>query len=132
MHTKDFVCQHSEPIRITCEHQQDFILEFIFSHQAYAKDLELVASAGLDRSIYLWDVGTLTKLTALNNTVTSILLSFFKLYFSIFLKWEQGQYIFAHNESIWNGYYIGFDRECPTRLGPSHMPEDCQVERALE
>uniref|UniRef100_A0A915DLP0 WD repeat-containing protein 48 homolog n=1 Tax=Ditylenchus dipsaci TaxID=166011 RepID=A0A915DLP0_9BILA len=32
---------------------------------------ELVASAGLDKSIYLWDVNTLTKVTALNNTVTT-------------------------------------------------------------
>lgn len=38
---------------------------------AYAKDKEQVASAGLDRSIYLWDVATLTALTASNNTVTS-------------------------------------------------------------
>lgn len=38
---------------------------------AYAKDREQVASAGLDKSIYLWDVNTLTALTASNNTVTS-------------------------------------------------------------
>lgn len=38
---------------------------------AYAKDKELVASAGLDRQIFLWDVNTLTALTASNNTVTS-------------------------------------------------------------
>lgn len=38
---------------------------------AYAKDREEVASAGLDRSIFLWDVTTLTALTAANNTVTS-------------------------------------------------------------
>uniref|UniRef100_A0A452S1Q2 WD repeat-containing protein 48 n=1 Tax=Ursus americanus TaxID=9643 RepID=A0A452S1Q2_URSAM len=37
---------------------------------AYAKDKELVASAGLDRQIFLWDVNTLTALTASNNTVT--------------------------------------------------------------
>lgn len=30
-----------------------------------------VASAGLDKAIYLWDVNTLTALTASNNTVTS-------------------------------------------------------------
>ncbi|KAK1332580.1 hypothetical protein QTO34_007263 [Cnephaeus nilssonii] len=41
---------------------------------AYAKDKELVASAGLDRQIFLWDVNTLTALTASNNTVTSKLL----------------------------------------------------------
>lgn len=39
---------------------------------AYAKDREQVASAGLDKSIYLWDVNTLTALTASNNTVTSM------------------------------------------------------------
>ena len=38
---------------------------------AYAKDREQVASAGLDRNIFLWDVNTLTALTASNNTVTS-------------------------------------------------------------
>lgn len=38
---------------------------------AYAKDKEQVASAGLDKSIFLWDVTTLTALTASNNTVTS-------------------------------------------------------------
>lgn len=43
---------------------------------AYAKDREQVASAGLDKCIFLWDVNTLTALTASNNTVTS------KFYFS--------------------------------------------------
>lgn len=38
---------------------------------AYAKDREQVASAGLDKLIFLWDVNTLTALTASNNTVTS-------------------------------------------------------------
>ncbi|KAI1284988.1 WD repeat-containing protein 48 [Halotydeus destructor] len=38
---------------------------------AYAKDKEQVASAGLDRQIFLWDVQTLTALTASNNTVTT-------------------------------------------------------------
>lgn len=37
---------------------------------AYAKDREQVASAGLDKQIFLWDVNTLTALTASNNTVT--------------------------------------------------------------
>lgn len=41
---------------------------------AYAKDREQVASAGLDKSIFLWDVNTLTALTASNNTVTSMYL----------------------------------------------------------
>ena len=30
-----------------------------------------VASAGLDKAIFLWDVNTLTALTASNNTVTT-------------------------------------------------------------
>lgn len=38
---------------------------------AYAKHKELVASGGLDRQIFLWDVNTLTALTATNNTVTT-------------------------------------------------------------
>jgi len=38
---------------------------------AYARDREQVASAGLDRTIFLWDVNVLTALTASNNTVTS-------------------------------------------------------------
>ncbi|KAL8578817.1 WD repeat-containing protein 48 [Nucella lapillus] len=38
---------------------------------AYARDKEQVASAGLDRQIFLWDVNTLTALTASNNTVTT-------------------------------------------------------------
>ena len=38
---------------------------------AYAKDKEQVASAGLDKAIFLWDVNTLTALTASNNTVTT-------------------------------------------------------------
>jgi WD repeat-containing protein 48 len=50
---------------------------------AYAKDKEQVASAGFDRAIFLWDVNTLTALTASNNTVTS---NFEKRYKKIFLK----------------------------------------------
>lgn len=49
-----------------CRHSQDYVKAL-----AYAKDKELVASAGLDRQIFLWDVNTLTALTASNNTVTS-------------------------------------------------------------
>ena len=54
---------------------------------AYARDKEQVASAGLDRQIFLWDVNTLTALTASNNTVTSkfhhlaVLLTFFFFFF---------------------------------------------------
>lgn len=49
----------------------DFTLQDYVKALAYAKDKELVASAGLDRQIFLWDVNTLTALTASNNTVTS-------------------------------------------------------------
>jgi WD repeat-containing protein 48 len=52
---------HSVPVPL-----QDYVKAL-----AYAKDKELVASAGLDRQIFLWDVNTLTALTASNNTVTS-------------------------------------------------------------
>ncbi|KAL0275371.1 UNVERIFIED_CONTAM: hypothetical protein PYX00_003232 [Menopon gallinae] len=38
---------------------------------AYAKDREQVASGGLDKAIFLWDINTLTALTASNNTVTT-------------------------------------------------------------
>ncbi|KAI6183916.1 hypothetical protein M3Y97_00539900 [Aphelenchoides bicaudatus] len=39
---------------------------------AYASEpQEMVASSGLDRCVYLWDVAMLTKLTALNNTITT-------------------------------------------------------------
>ena len=38
---------------------------------AYAKDIEQVASAGLDRSIFLWDVNKLTALSTTNSTLTT-------------------------------------------------------------
>ncbi|XP_044727853.1 WD repeat-containing protein 48 homolog [Chrysoperla carnea] len=38
---------------------------------AYAREKEQVASAGLDKAIFLWDINTLTALTASNNTVTT-------------------------------------------------------------
>ena len=50
---------------------------------AYAKDKEQVASAGLDRAIFLWDVGTLIALTASNNTVTSKLMLFICSYVNL-------------------------------------------------
>lgn len=50
---------------------------------AYAKDREQVASAGLDKCIFLWDVNTLTALTANNNTVTSMYI----IYFAQILNW---------------------------------------------
>lgn len=49
---------------------------------AYAKDREQVASAGLDKSIFLWDVNTLTALTASNNTVTSMFCILANVYIS--------------------------------------------------
>ncbi|EDO41779.1 predicted protein [Nematostella vectensis] len=42
---------------------------------AYASCKEHVASGGLDKQIFLWDVNTLTALTATNNTVTTSSLS---------------------------------------------------------
>lgn len=53
---------------------------------AYAKDKELVASAGLDRQIFLWDVNTLTALTASNNTVTSTCIYHDSLYIIVNYK----------------------------------------------
>lgn len=47
---------------------------------AYARDREQVASAGLDKAIFLWDVNTLTALTASNNTVTSKTNYYFLIY----------------------------------------------------
>uniref|UniRef100_A0AAZ3RTJ6 WD repeat-containing protein 48 n=1 Tax=Oncorhynchus tshawytscha TaxID=74940 RepID=A0AAZ3RTJ6_ONCTS len=61
--------------------QKGFCMSTLRTHKdyvkalAYAKDKELVASAGLDRQIFLWDVNTLTALTASNNTVTTSSLS---------------------------------------------------------
>ncbi|KAK0418585.1 hypothetical protein QR680_013655 [Steinernema hermaphroditum] len=57
--------------------QKGFCMSTLRTHKdyvkalAYAKDVEQVCSAGFDQSIYLWDIGTLTKLTANNNTVTT-------------------------------------------------------------
>lgn len=56
---------------------QGFCMSTLRTHKdyvralAYARDREQVASAGLDKAIFLWDVQTLTALTASNNTVTS-------------------------------------------------------------
>lgn len=56
---------------------QGFCMSTLKTHRdyvqalAYAKDREQVASAGLDKSIFLWDVNTLTALTASNNTVST-------------------------------------------------------------
>uniref|UniRef100_A0A915PFY0 WD repeat-containing protein 48 homolog n=1 Tax=Setaria digitata TaxID=48799 RepID=A0A915PFY0_9BILA len=61
--------------------QKGFCMSTLRTHRdyvralAYAKDVEMVASGGFDQLIYLWDVATLTKLTALNNTVTTSSLS---------------------------------------------------------
>lgn len=58
-----------------------FLLKDYVKALAYAKDREQVASGGLDRQIFLWDVNTLTALTAANNTVTSILVVILRLRF---------------------------------------------------
>ena len=50
----------------TLRQQQDYI-----KCLAYAKQREQVASGSLDHSIYVWDLKTLTALTATNNKVTS-------------------------------------------------------------
>jgi len=50
---------------------------------AYARDREQVASAGLDRTIFLWDVNVLTALTASNNTVTSTYAGHLSLYITV-------------------------------------------------
>uniref|UniRef100_A0A915AQJ8 WD repeat-containing protein 48 homolog n=1 Tax=Parascaris univalens TaxID=6257 RepID=A0A915AQJ8_PARUN len=57
--------------------QKGFCMSTLRTHRdyvralAYARDIEMVASGGFDQLIYLWDVATLTKLTSLNNTVTT-------------------------------------------------------------
>lgn len=54
-----------------------FCLSTLRSHKdyvkclAYAKEKQVVASAGFDRMIYLWDVQALTMLTTTKNTVTT-------------------------------------------------------------
>ncbi|KAL4002256.1 hypothetical protein ACH3XW_2705 [Acanthocheilonema viteae] len=61
--------------------QKGFCMSTLRTHRdyvralAYARDIEMVASGGFDQLIYLWDIATLTKLTALNNTVTTSSLS---------------------------------------------------------
>lgn len=56
---------------------QGYCLSTLRSHKDYAKclaaakDREIVASAGFDRMIYIWDVQVLTMLTATKNTVTT-------------------------------------------------------------
>lgn len=75
--------------------QKGFCMSTLRTHRdyvralAYARDIEMVASGGFDQLIYLWDVATLTKLTALNNTVTSefcyLLLIISLLFYELFL-----------------------------------------------
>lgn len=56
---------------------QGYCLSTLRSHKdyakclAYAKDREVIASAGFDRMIYLWDIQALTMLTTAKNTVTT-------------------------------------------------------------
>ncbi|CAK9296973.1 unnamed protein product [Gordionus sp. m RMFG-2023] len=57
--------------------QKGFCMSTLRTHKdyvkalAYAKHKELVASTGLDHTIFLWDIHTLTALTATNNIVTT-------------------------------------------------------------
>ncbi|ENN83132.1 hypothetical protein YQE_00507, partial [Dendroctonus ponderosae] len=54
------------------EHHTDWVNDIVLCCGGrHSKDRELVASAGFDKSIYLWDINTLTALTASNNTVTT-------------------------------------------------------------
>ncbi|CAL8133677.1 unnamed protein product [Orchesella dallaii] len=61
--------------------QKGFCMSTLRTHKdyvralAYSKEKEMVASAGFDRAIYLWDVNTLTALTATKNTVTTAALT---------------------------------------------------------
>lgn len=61
--------------------QKGFCMSTLRTHRdyvralAYARDVEIVASGGFDQLIYLWDIATLTKLTAINNTITTSSLS---------------------------------------------------------
>lgn len=91
---------------------------------AYAKDREQVASAGLDKQIFLWDVNTLTALTASNNTVTSE----FKLPPRIPTKLNQSYSSFItyrfktfnirlSNQSKWHNHRKWFNRERNSVLG---------------
>lgn len=72
--------------------QKGFCMSTLRTHRdyvqslAYAKEKEQVASAGLDKAIFLWDVNTLTALTASNNTVTSEF--FFHLFFLLSENWN--------------------------------------------
>jgi WD repeat-containing protein 48 len=71
-----FSSLHSLAVKVWNAHK-GFCMSTLRTHRdyvqalAYAKDREQVASAGLDKQIFLWDVNTLTALTASNNTVTS-------------------------------------------------------------
>lgn len=57
--------------------QRGFCMSTLRTHKdyvralAYARHREQVASAGLDRQIFIWDVNTLTALTTTRNTVTT-------------------------------------------------------------
>ena len=95
---------------------------------AYAKDKEQVASAGFDRAIFLWDVNTLTALTASNNTVTSNfqkLLSIFhesKISFlfyshSFFFDWKQKFHLQLGHEPKWYCDYQWVYRKNSQSLG---------------
>lgn len=109
---------------------------------AYAKDREQVASAGLDKSIFLWDVNTLTALTASNNTVTSMYLRFYPVLFSfsynvinaiiitrrsIFTEWEQRFYIQPRYESDWHNYRKWQHRKGVTSVGSTVLYQTHEI-----
>lgn len=73
---------------------------------AYAKDKELVASAGLDRQIFLWDVNTLTALTASNNTVTSKCISLFKTTQLCTVRAIDLTVVHSFQPLLHNGWYV--------------------------
>uniref|UniRef100_A0A7E4VSY8 WD repeat-containing protein 48 homolog n=1 Tax=Panagrellus redivivus TaxID=6233 RepID=A0A7E4VSY8_PANRE len=57
--------------------EKGFCMSTLRSHRdyvrslAYAKDVEFIASAGLDHCIYLWTVDSLTQLTSMNNALSA-------------------------------------------------------------
>ncbi len=71
---------------------------------AYAKDKEQVASAGFDRAIFLWDVNTLTALTASNNTVTSNFKSFCQFFTKVksFYSIQKASSLTGNKNSIYS------------------------------
>ena len=67
-----------------------------------------VASAGLDKAIFLWDVNTLTALTASNNTVTTSSLNGNKDSIYSLAMNPSGNYDSIKMNCEQNFYYIDF------------------------